>query len=151
MRKLKRIIKSLRRNSGLKDESKRNSKSMKMDEKKKLQVSIAERLTRFNESDEVYLGELAEKFINSEIGVLVEAICNGLADTVLSDLDNVDATKAGIKLGQASAYRNVISNIEKLVVKKESLLRPQDDIEEVETDISEVPNPRMYQGMRGVV
>lgn len=151
MRKLKRIIKSLRRNSGLKGESKRNSKSMRMDERKKLQVSIAERLTRFNESDEVYLGELAEKFINSEIGVLVEAICNGLADTVLSDLDNVDATKAGIKLGQASAYRNVISNIEKLVVKKESLLRPQDDIEEVETDISEVPNPRMYQGMRGVV
>lgn len=100
-------------------------------------MTIEERIKRHEREDIIYIGQLAEQILASEMGSLLYALTSGRIATEASTAHQVGSAER--VLGRIEAYQKLVNDLEQYVVDKDKLLQVHREEEVTNQDYASVP------------
>lgn len=89
-------------------------------------MNIEQALERQDMPDKIYIGEVAEKFYNSEAGELLRALLTGLRSNQSTMHRAQQSISADRVLGRIEAYQEIQDAFEGMIADKNKLVTPQE-------------------------
>lgn len=82
---------------------------------------IKDALLKQEPEDKIYIGDVAEKFYNSQAGELLRAVSNGLQSTEIERHTHDHTTNSDLKMGRIEGIQMIINAFEDMIQEKEAM------------------------------